>query len=154
MILFHSGRAAATEKANSPHIRSHFSHLEEESERKEARNPAGAGKGSFNVTAPPTQTSEQISSSFREPCKCTAVQSPTRPVRGLFVTLPSCGSISRTGTAVAAGARTLWAENISGVHLVILLRGSLAERIPIPVFGGSASPWAANSSEVNASASC
>ncbi|MER5440165.1 SulP family inorganic anion transporter [Streptomyces sp. NPDC002790] len=57
---------------------------------------------------------------------------------GLFQALPSGGSLSRTGVAVSAGARTRWAGIISGVFLalVVLVCGSLAERIPMPVIGG------------------
>ncbi|MEV3898592.1 SulP family inorganic anion transporter [Streptomyces anulatus] len=57
---------------------------------------------------------------------------------GLFQALPSGGSMSRTGVAVSAGARTRWAGTISGVFLalVVLLCGSLAEHIPMPVIGG------------------
>ncbi|MER5965698.1 SulP family inorganic anion transporter [Streptomyces sp. NPDC002057] len=57
---------------------------------------------------------------------------------GLFQALPSGGSMSRTGVAVSAGARTRWAGVVSGVFLalVVLLCGSLAERIPMPVIGG------------------
>jgi sulfate permease, SulP family len=57
---------------------------------------------------------------------------------GLFQALPSGGSLSRTGVAASAGARTRWAGVVSGVFLalVVLLLGSLAERIPMPVIGG------------------
>ncbi len=57
---------------------------------------------------------------------------------GLFQSLPSGGSMSRTGVAVSAGARTRWAGVFSGVFLalVVLVCGSLAERIPMPVIGG------------------
>ncbi|MEU2250772.1 SulP family inorganic anion transporter [Streptomyces sp. NPDC019224] len=57
---------------------------------------------------------------------------------GLFQALPSGGSLSRTGVAVSAGARTRWAGVVSGVFLalVVLVCGSLAERIPMPVIGG------------------
>ncbi|MFF7775039.1 SulP family inorganic anion transporter [Streptomyces tanashiensis] len=57
---------------------------------------------------------------------------------GLFQSLPSGGSMSRTGVAVSAGARTRWAGIFSGVFLalVVLVCGSLAERIPMPVIGG------------------
>ncbi|MFJ4713894.1 SulP family inorganic anion transporter [Streptomyces sp. NPDC088785] len=57
---------------------------------------------------------------------------------GLFQALPSGGSMSRTGVAVSAGARTRWAGIISGVFLalVVLVCGPLAERIPMPVIGG------------------
>jgi SulP family sulfate permease len=56
----------------------------------------------------------------------------------LFQSLPAGGSLSRTGVAAAAGARTRWAGVISGVFLalVVLLLGKLAERIPMPVIGG------------------
>ncbi|MFI8199875.1 SulP family inorganic anion transporter [Streptomyces sp. NPDC085942] len=57
-----------------------------------------------------------------------------RPVPGHA----SGGSLSRTGVAVSAGARTRWAGVVSGVFLalVVLVAGSLAERIPMPVIGG------------------
>jgi len=57
---------------------------------------------------------------------------------GLFSALPSGGSLSRTGVAASAGARTRWTGVISGVFLalVVLLCGKLAERIPMPVIGG------------------
>ncbi|GGR20855.1 putative sulfate transporter YvdB [Streptomyces cinereoruber] len=57
---------------------------------------------------------------------------------GLFQAMPSGGSLSRTGVAVSAGARTRWAGVVSGVFLalVVLVAGSLAERIPMPVIGG------------------
>ncbi|MCM2391359.1 SulP family inorganic anion transporter [Streptomyces albipurpureus] len=57
---------------------------------------------------------------------------------GLFQSLPSGGSLSRTGVAVSAGARTRWAGVFSGVFLglVVLVCGSLAEHIPMPVIGG------------------
>ncbi len=57
---------------------------------------------------------------------------------GFFQALPSGGSMSRTGVAVDAGARTRWAGVVSGVFLalVVLLLGGLAERIPMPVIGG------------------
>ncbi|MEO3974958.1 SulP family inorganic anion transporter [Streptomyces sp. CAU 1734] len=57
---------------------------------------------------------------------------------GLFQALPSGGSLSRTGVAASAGARTRWAGVISGVFLavVVLAFGTLAERIPMPVIGG------------------
>ncbi|MCX5414969.1 SulP family inorganic anion transporter [Streptomyces sp. NBC_00059] len=57
---------------------------------------------------------------------------------GLFQAMPSGGSLSRTGVAVSAGARTRWAGVVSGAFLalVVLVAGSLAERIPMPVIGG------------------
>ncbi|MFD4373383.1 SulP family inorganic anion transporter [Streptomyces sp. NPDC058486] len=57
---------------------------------------------------------------------------------GFFQALPSGGSMSRTGVAVSAGARTRWAGVVSGVFLalVVLVCAPLAERIPMPVIGG------------------
>jgi SulP family sulfate permease len=57
---------------------------------------------------------------------------------GLFHSLPSGGSLSRTGVAVSAGARTRWAGVFSGVllALVVLVCAPLAEHIPMPVIGG------------------
>ncbi|WNM43213.1 SulP family inorganic anion transporter [Kitasatospora sp. CM 4170] len=57
---------------------------------------------------------------------------------GLFQALPAGGSLSRTGVAASAGARSRWAGVVSGVFLalVVLVAGSLAERIPMPVIGG------------------
>ncbi|MGW2686571.1 SulP family inorganic anion transporter [Streptomyces sp. NPDC001414] len=57
---------------------------------------------------------------------------------GLFQALPSGGSLSRTGVAVSAGARTRWAGVLSGVllALVVLVCAPLAEAIPMPVTGG------------------
>ncbi|MGW2589277.1 SulP family inorganic anion transporter [Streptomyces sp. NPDC001515] len=57
---------------------------------------------------------------------------------GLFGALPAGGSMSRTGVAVSAGARTRWTGIFAGVWLALLVLtlGSLAERIPMPVIGG------------------
>ncbi|MDV5147128.1 SulP family inorganic anion transporter [Streptomyces sp. SBC-4] len=57
---------------------------------------------------------------------------------GLFQSLPAGGSLSRTGVAVSAGARTRWAGIFSGVLLavIVLICAPLAERIPMPVIGG------------------
>ncbi|MEW1698076.1 SulP family inorganic anion transporter [Streptomyces sp. NPDC091278] len=57
---------------------------------------------------------------------------------GLFQSLPSGGSLSRTGVAVSAGARTRWAGIFSGVllALIVLVCAPLAEHIPMPVIGG------------------
>ncbi|MEU7074078.1 SulP family inorganic anion transporter [Streptomyces narbonensis] len=57
---------------------------------------------------------------------------------GLFQSLPSGGSLSRTGVAVSAGARTRWAGILSGVllALIVLVCAPLAEHIPMPVIGG------------------
>jgi SulP family sulfate permease len=57
---------------------------------------------------------------------------------GLFGALPTGGSLSRTGVAVSAGAKTRWAGIFAGVWmmLLVLVAGSLAEVIPMPVIGG------------------
>jgi sulfate permease, SulP family len=57
---------------------------------------------------------------------------------GLFGALPTGGSLSRTGVAVSAGAQTRWAGVFAGIWmtLLILVVGSLAEVIPMPVIGG------------------
>ncbi|WP_286137360.1 solute carrier family 23 protein [Mycobacterium sp. IS-3022] len=57
---------------------------------------------------------------------------------GLFGALPTGGSLSRTGVAVSAGAQTRWAGIFAGVWLaaLVVVAGSLAELIPMPVIGG------------------
>lgn len=57
---------------------------------------------------------------------------------GFFGALPTGGSLSRTGVAVSAGAQTRWAGIFAGVWLaaLVLVAGSLAEVIPMPVIGG------------------
>jgi sulfate permease, SulP family len=57
---------------------------------------------------------------------------------GFFGALPTGGSLSRTGVAVSAGAQTRWAGIFAGGWLVLLvvLAGSLAELIPMPLIGG------------------
>ena len=57
---------------------------------------------------------------------------------GFFGALPTGGSLSRTGVAVSAGARTRWAGIFAGVWMavLVLIAGSLAETIPMPVIGG------------------
>ena len=57
---------------------------------------------------------------------------------GFFGALPTGGSLSRTGVAVSAGAQTRWAGIFAGVWLalIVLVAGSLAELIPMPVIGG------------------
>ncbi|MFI9326230.1 SulP family inorganic anion transporter [Kitasatospora sp. NPDC052868] len=57
---------------------------------------------------------------------------------GLFGALPTGGSMSRTGVAVSAGARTRWTGVFAALWLALLVLtlGSLAERIPMPVIGG------------------
>lgn len=57
---------------------------------------------------------------------------------GFFGALPTGGSLSRTGVAVSAGAQTRWAGIFAGIWLalLVLLAGSVAEVIPMPVIGG------------------
>lgn len=57
---------------------------------------------------------------------------------GFFGALPTGGSLSRTGVAVSAGAQTRWAGIFAGLWLAVLVvvAGSLAELIPMPVIGG------------------
>ncbi len=59
---------------------------------------------------------------------------------GLFQSLPVGGSLSRTGVAVSAGARTRtrWTGLFSGLWLaaIVLTLAPLAEHIPMPVIGG------------------
>jgi sulfate permease, SulP family len=57
---------------------------------------------------------------------------------GLFGALPTGGSLSRTGVGVSAGAQTRWAGIFAGIWLaaLVLVAGSLAEIIPMPVIGG------------------
>lgn len=59
-------------------------------------------------------------------------------VGGLFGSLPTGGSLSRTGVAVSAGARTRWAGIFAGAWLIVLVlvAGSAAQIIPMPVIGG------------------
>jgi SulP family sulfate permease len=57
---------------------------------------------------------------------------------GFCGALPTGGSLSRTGVSVSAGAQTRWAGIFAGVWLTLLvvLAGSAAELIPMPVIGG------------------
>ncbi|WP_328478433.1 SulP family inorganic anion transporter [Actinoplanes sp. NBC_00393] len=57
---------------------------------------------------------------------------------GFFRALPTGGSLSRTGVATSAGARTRWAGIFAGIFLalVVLVAGGVAELIPMPVIGG------------------
>jgi SulP family sulfate permease len=57
---------------------------------------------------------------------------------GWFQALPVGGSLSRTGVATSAGARTRWTGIFAGLWLalIVLLFGSAAEVIPMPVIGG------------------
>ena len=57
---------------------------------------------------------------------------------GFFGALPTGGSLSRTGVAVSAGAQTRWAGIFAGIWLalLVLVAGSLAQLIPMPVIGG------------------
>ena len=57
---------------------------------------------------------------------------------GFFSSLPTGGSMSRTGVATSAGARTRWAGIFAGLWLaaIVLLVGPLAGFIPMAVIGG------------------
>ncbi len=57
---------------------------------------------------------------------------------GFFGALPAGGSLSRTGVATSAGAQTRWAGIFAGIWLavLVLVAGSAAEIIPMPVIGG------------------
>ena len=57
---------------------------------------------------------------------------------GFFRALPVGGSLSRTGVATSAGARTRWAGVFAGISLAVLVivAGGAAEQIPMPVIGG------------------
>lgn len=57
---------------------------------------------------------------------------------GFFGALPTGGSLSRTGVATSAGAQTRWAGIFAGIWLalLVLIAGSTAEIIPMPVIGG------------------
>lgn len=57
---------------------------------------------------------------------------------GFFGALPAGGSLSRTGVAASAGARSRWAGIFAGGWLigVVVLFGAKAEIIPMPVIGG------------------
>ncbi len=59
-------------------------------------------------------------------------------VGGFFGALPAGGSLSRTGVATSAGAQTRWAGIFAGIWLavLVLVAGSAAEIIPMPVIGG------------------
>ncbi|WP_344831633.1 SulP family inorganic anion transporter [Actinocorallia longicatena] len=52
--------------------------------------------------------------------------------------LPTGGSLSRTGVATGAGARTRWAGVFAGLWLalIVLVAGKYTEYIPMPVIGG------------------
>lgn len=57
---------------------------------------------------------------------------------GFFSALPTGGSMSRTGVATSAGARTRWSGIFAGLWLalIVLLVGPLAGYIPMAVIGG------------------
>lgn len=57
---------------------------------------------------------------------------------GVTQALPTGGSLSRTGVATSAGARTRWSNIFAGLWLalIVLLVGHQAELIPMPVIGG------------------
>ncbi|MFD5919238.1 SulP family inorganic anion transporter [Kitasatospora sp. NPDC058201] len=67
-----------------------------------------------------------------------AAQGAANVAGALFQSLPVGGSLSRTGVAVSAGARTRWTGIFSGLWLaaIVLTLAPLAERIPMPVIGG------------------
>ena len=55
-----------------------------------------------------------------------------------FGALPVGGSLSRTGVSTSAGAQTRWAGIFAGIWLLtlVVVAGSAAEIIPMPVIGG------------------
>jgi SulP family sulfate permease len=57
---------------------------------------------------------------------------------GFFGALPTGGLMSRTGVATSAGAQTRWTGVFAGIWLavLVLIAGSAAEIIPMPVIGG------------------
>jgi SulP family sulfate permease len=57
---------------------------------------------------------------------------------GFSQALPTGGSLSRTGVATSAGARTRWSNVFAGLWLalIVVLVGQQAELIPMPVIGG------------------
>lgn len=57
---------------------------------------------------------------------------------GFFSALPTGGSMSRTGVATSAGARTRWSGIFAGLWLalIVLLVGPIAGYIPMAVIGG------------------
>lgn len=65
-------------------------------------------------------------------------QGAANAVGGMFGALPAGGSLSRTGVATSAGAQTRWAGIFAGLWLavLVLVAGSAAEVIPMPVIGG------------------
>ncbi|TYL46056.1 SulP family inorganic anion transporter [Nocardioides sp. BGMRC 2183] len=67
-----------------------------------------------------------------------AAQGVANIAGGFFRALPTGGSLSRTGVATSAGARTRWTGVFAGLFLALLvvLAGSVAEQIPMPVIGG------------------
>jgi sulfate permease, SulP family len=67
-----------------------------------------------------------------------AAQGVANIAGGFFRALPTGGSMSRTGVATSAGARTRWTGVFAGLFLAVLVvaAGSVAEQIPMPVIGG------------------
>lgn len=65
-------------------------------------------------------------------------QGAANAVGGFFGALPAGGSLSRTGVATSAGAQTRWTGIFAGLWLalLVLVAGSAAEIIPMPVIGG------------------
>ncbi|MBD1322442.1 SulP family inorganic anion transporter [Gordonia hankookensis] len=67
-----------------------------------------------------------------------SAQGAANLVGGFFGSLPTGGSLSRTGVAVSAGAQTRWAGMFAGIWLIllVLIAGSAAQIIPMAVIGG------------------
>ncbi|GAC59253.1 SulP family inorganic anion transporter [Gordonia sihwensis] len=67
-----------------------------------------------------------------------SAQGAANIVGGFFGSLPTGGSLSRTGVAVSAGATSRWAGVFAGAWLVVLvlIAGAAAQIIPMPVIGG------------------
>jgi sulfate permease, SulP family len=67
-----------------------------------------------------------------------AAQGVANLAGGFFRALPTGGSMSRTGVATSAGARTRWTGIFAGIVLaaLVLVAGPVAEDIPMAVIGG------------------
>ncbi|WP_267127861.1 SulP family inorganic anion transporter [Demequina maris] len=67
-----------------------------------------------------------------------AAQGAANLAGGFFGALPTGGSLSRTGVATSAGARTRWSGIFAGLSLglIVLLVGPVAGEIPMAVIGG------------------
>ena len=91
----------------------------------------GPGRGISAAVANPDGSRPNTSGDF-------VAQGAANLAGGFFGALPTGGSLSRTGVAVSAGAQTRWAGIFAGVWLaaLVLVAGSVAELIPMPVIGG------------------